>query len=229
MEIPGADRGGFDAHSEVYVLELLTELVGLVTTVRRAADPELSEAAVAPTREAPIDWKLDARVAAEAAVSERFLSQAEGDGLARRERVRGRAEAELASLVVAPAPHAAVLDDGAAIIAAEADGVGSLTEVDGRERVAHLTGFITTIGRIAEAELADMVAAPAFQRAVFEDRAGVIAAGADRLDWVFQGADGRRVASASPATAALLCVAAACELSAHERGAGAVLARAECS
>ena len=87
----------------------------------------------------------------------------------------GVAEAELAVGVVAPALDGAVVEEGAGVAAAGGDGGGGAAgaEVDGGEVVAHLAGVVAAVGGVAEAELADGVEAPALDRPVVEERAGV--------------------------------------------------------
>ena len=52
-------------------------------------------------------------------------------------------------------------------------------EVDGGQVVAHLVRAVAAVVGVAEAELADVVAPPALDGGVVEQRAGVVAAGAD--------------------------------------------------
>ena len=57
--------------------------------------------------------------------------------------------------------------------------VRPVPRLDGGEVVAHLAGVVAPVGRVAEAELAVAVVAPALDGGVVEQGAGVVAAGGD--------------------------------------------------
>ena len=92
--------------------------------------------------------------------------------------VGGVAEAELAAVVVAPALHRVVIEQGAGVVLPGGDLHRSAAgaEIDGEQAGPHLVGVVASAGGVTVAEVAVAVVAPALHRAAAEQGAGVVGA-----------------------------------------------------
>ena len=99
---------------------------------------------------------------------------AEVDGCAWCGGVGGVAVAKLTSIVITPAPHGAVVEDGAGVVVSGGDCFGGAAgaEVDG-------CAWCVGVGVGSVAELTVFVVSPACDASVVEDGAGVVVAGSD--------------------------------------------------
>ena len=91
------------------------------------------------------------------------------------------AQPELAHGVESPAFDVTVVEDGASVVCAGGDGLGSAsgTEADEGQCVPHLSGLVSAIVGVADPELAIGIVPPTLYPSVIEDRAGEAASHRD--------------------------------------------------
>jgi hypothetical protein len=93
----------------------------------------------------------------------------------------GVAEPELTVTVKAPAPYGTIIKEGTGVILSCSDLCGGAAgaEVDGRKIIAHLIRIVASPVGVAEAELTEEIIAPALDRAIIEEGAGMFSASHD--------------------------------------------------
>ncbi len=169
MVAAGGEGGGGASGAEADGGEVVAELVGAVASWVGVAEAELAERVRAPTLDLVVVEEC-AGVVRPGCDGECGASGAEADGgeavAHRADPVAsggGVAEAELARPVGAPALDGAVVEQGAGVVAAGAQGGGGAAgpELGDRLEVAEPSGDVTSVDRVVDAELAAAVAAPA--------------------------------------------------------------------